>query len=530
VLQHSPLYFWFPPAAAHYVTPGYVDSWRYQAFSELASVYRQISWGERRHRKVHAMNQIPGRPSSGTSPQQVFDELQAHRWQVAGTSAGQRVLKLQRLKDAIIRHRRMLADAVHADFGKHRAETELSEIQPLLLELNEALRHLPRWIRPSRVRTPWVLAGTQAEIRREPKGVVLILAPWNYPVNLALAPLVAAVAAGNCVLLKPSEKAPRTAQAISLVIAAAFEAHEVACLLGGADLAEALLSLPFDHIFFTGSSRIGRLVMRAAADHLAGVTLELGGKSPAIVDGGAAMATAAERVVWGKFINAGQTCIAPDYVLVQESAAGAFVEQAARSVRRFHRSPADGSGGDLCRIIDEAAWDRLTATLHATLRGGARLAVGGDSSRADRYLSPTILTHVSGDMPIMQEEIFGPILPVLTYRTLDEAAAFVRSRPKPLALYVFSGRRQVFDHVLHRTTAGGTVWNNVLLHFGNPNLPFGGVGASGLGNYHGWFGFRTFSHERAVMRQGRFSMMSPFYPPYGSRTVRRLKWLSRLIG
>jgi aldehyde dehydrogenase (NAD+) len=377
---------------------------------------------------------------------------------------------------------------------------------------------------PVHRRTPWVLIGTRSEIRHQPRGVVLILSPWNYPVNLTLAPLVAAVAAGNCVMLKPSERAPHTASALGRLVADVFDSSEVACVTGGREVVETLLTFPFDHFFFTGASEKGRAVMRAAAEHLASVTLELGGKSPALVHEDAAIADAAERIVWGKWLNAGQTCIAPDYVLVHERQKDAFVACAVRVVERFTNArgaPTD----DFTRVVDDAARQRLASMLDAAVRDGARVATGG-IRRHDRFMGPTILTDVRAATPLMQEEIFGPILPVLPYRTLDDAIAFVRDRPSPLALYVFSRNSQVFDDVVRQTAAGGSVWNHVVLQFANPYLPFG----AGLGAYHGEFGFRAFSRERALVLQQRFSATRWFYPPYGQHTRRRLGWLQRLTG
>jgi aldehyde dehydrogenase (NAD+) len=479
-------------------------------------------------------------PESGAAPavrqnrrmahsiEQAFDRLRARRWSVAERPLAWRVEALRRLRRTIGRRREALVEAVQADLGRHPAETELAEMQPLLGELNHAIAHLPRWARPAPRATGVLMTGTRSEVRYEPKGVVLILSPWNYPVNLALAPLAAAVAAGNCVVVKGSEKAPRVAEAVGAIVDEAFDAGEVTAVAGGPDVAERLLALPFDHVFFCGSAHVGRAVMRAAAVHLAGVTLELGGKSPVIVDARADVAAAAERVVWGKFVNAGQTCIAPDYALVHESCHAAFVERAVQALHRSFPAADAGRPEGYSRIIDAAAWRRLTRVLQATVAAGARVAAGGAASEADRYIAPTIVTGVRADAPIMEAEIFGPILPILTYADLDQAIAFVRERPKPLALYVFSRDPAVFERTMRGTTAGGTMWNNVLLHFANPDLPFGGVGASGAGRYHGWYGFREFSHERAVMVQGRFSLLKLFHPPYTRRTERLLSLVRRL--
>ena len=457
----------------------------------------------------------------------LFAAQQAHRWTMAGTTAAERIALLRRLKAAIVAQRQPLYDAMYADFHKHPTEVELTEIQPTLQEIGHAIKHLKRWMKPRKVRTPALLAGTRSAVRYEPKGVVLILAPWNYPFGLLLNPLVAAVAAGNCAIVRPSEKVPHTARVLAAIIAAAFQPHEVALVGGAVDAADYLLTLPFDHIFFTGSIAVGRKVAAAAGRALIPVTLELGGKSPVIVDQSADLAASAERIVWGKFINAGQTCVAPDYVLVHAAQAPALLAALTTALARLYGdAAAQRANPDLCRIIDDRAFARLVALLDASVAAGARLVTGGERDAGTRYLAPTILADVTGAMPVMEDEIFGPILPVLTYTTLDEALSFVNARPKPLALYIFSRDRGATDTMLARTTAGGTAVNNVVLHLAHPELPFGGVGTSGHGSYHGSYGFRTFSHERAVLVQGRWNAARLLYPPYG----RRVRALARLLG
>ncbi|HSE47741.1 MAG TPA: aldehyde dehydrogenase family protein [Terriglobales bacterium] len=464
-----------------------------------------------------------------------FAALQANRWTVAQTSAADRIAKLKRLRAALVARRAELRGALQADLHRPPEESEILELQPLLLELDHAIRNLRGWMRPRRVATPLLLLGTRSEVRFEPRGVALILAPWNYPADLALTPLIAAVAAGNCVLLKPSEKAPRTSEVVAAIVRDAFPADEVTCVLGGPEVAQALTALPFDHIFFTGSTRLGKQVMRAAAENLASVTLELGGKSPALVDETADLTIAAERIAWGKFVNAGQTCIAPDYVLVHHSRERAFVAALRSATESMYGAGAEvRRSPDYCRLIEPAAAARLIAALDAALAPSsghpAHLELGGEFDRASCYLAPTIVSGVAPDSPLMRDEIFGPILPVVTYQTLDEALLLIRSRPAPLALYVFSRDREPLERVLRETSAGATVWNTTLLHFGNHNLPFGGVGASGMGNYHGWFGFRAFSHERAVLRQTRLSMLRRLFPPYTDTTRKLLALLDRLLG
>jgi aldehyde dehydrogenase (NAD+) len=459
----------------------------------------------------------------------LFARMQARRPAVAAEGPRARRARLDRFAAAIERHRGALAAAMHADFGKPAVEVELTEVQLVLAELDHARRHLARWMRPRRVGTPPLLAGTRSEVRYEPRGVALILAPWNYPVYLLLNPLVAAVAAGNCAVVKPSEKTPATAEALRALLADAFDESEVAVVTGDAGVAEALLALPFDHVFFTGSTRVGRLVMAAAARHLASVTLELGGKSPAVVGPGADLRAAARRILWSKCINAGQTCIAPDYALVHRPARAAFVAELRAAMREFFGSPSPAPSGDVARIVDDAGWARLARLVDEAVAAGARIEAGGGRDAATRWLAPTVLTGVGPETGLMKEEIFGPILPVLEFDGWDDAAARIEALGRPLALYVFVRRPAEAEPLLRRAPSGGAVVNNVALHLTNPGLPFGGVGASGMGSYHGWYGFRAFSHERAVMRQVWPSAVSLFFPPYGARTWRLARVMRKLL-
>jgi aldehyde dehydrogenase (NAD+) len=405
---------------------------------------------------------------------------------------------------------------MHVDFRKHRSEAELSEIQLVMTELNEAIARVGDWMRPVGVSTPIHLMGTRSQIRYEPRGVVLIMAAWNYPFALIFAPLVAAVAAGNAVMVRPSERVPATNAVARAILADVFNADELTFVDGDRSTADALLALPFDHVFFTGSTPVGHRIMAASASQLSSVTLELGGKSPAVVDETAAIDKAAARIMWGKFVNAGQTCVAPDYVLVHASKATAFFDACRRTLAGFYGdSPAaQRASSDFCRIIDDGNWTRLAALLADAVRAGAKIEAGGETGEAERYIAPTILSGVAPDAAIMNEEIFGPILPVLTFTSPDDLYRALRGRPKPLALYYFSTDAARIDDLLRHTSAGGTVINNCLIHLLNPNLPFGGVGDSGFGRYHGRYGFETFSHARAVVTQGSLSLGHLFYPPY----------------
>lgn len=477
-------------------------------------------------------------PAAGPAPDPVaevrrlFDAQRAARWRVASLGAAERVDRLRRLRDAIREARPAILEAIREDFGKHPVEGELTEVLPAIEEATVAIRSLRRWMRPRRAGTPLLLLGTSSEVRYEPKGVVLVLAPWNYPFLLAITPVIAALAAGNTVVLRPSEKTPRTARAIRDLLARTFPEDEVAVVVGSRAVADALLELPFDHILFTGSPAVGRKVMAAAARHLTPVTLELGGKSPAVVDDTADLAATAARLAWAKFINGGQTCVAPDYVLVHERVAARFEEELVGALARFYgrEEAARLRATDLAGLVDVAAGARLDGLVQAAVAQGARLVVGGQVDAAARRMAPTVLADVREDSPVMAEEIFGPVLPVLTYRDLDEAIARIRARPKPLALYVFSQSRRNVERVLGQTTAGGSCVNNAVIHIGNPNLPFGGVGESGMGHYHGRWGFEAMSHPRAVLRQRTWAGTHLFFPPYTDAVKRVLGLLRRLIG
>jgi aldehyde dehydrogenase (NAD+) len=429
--------------------------------------------------------------------------------------------QLERVRRMFVEQEDRLVDALVADLGKPRIEAYTTDIAFTVNEIDHALKHLASWIKPEKVKVPLNFRPGSASLIPEPLGTVCIIAPWNYPVQLLFAPLVAALAAGNTAVLKPSEVTPTVSALVEELVAEYFTANTVAVVTGAVDETTALLEERFDHIFYTGNGKVGRIVMRAAAEHLTPVTLELGGKSPAIVAADADIAVSAKRIAWAKFLNAGQTCVAPDYVLVEDSVEDEFVSAVADAVTSMYgadpyRSP------DYARIVNERHHDRLMQLLDAG--GYDATVVGGTGDRTERYLAPTVLAGVKPDAAVMDDEIFGPILPVLAVGDVDEAIRFVNDREKPLALYAFSGSSEVLAHVVANTSAGGVTLNHAVVHLAVPDLPFGGVGASGMGSYHGKSGFDTFSHRKGVLDKPTWPDPSLLYPPYSAtkqRIIRR---------
>lgn len=442
----------------------------------------------------------------------IFEAQKAHQEAVAATTAAQRQEKLRRLHDTVLRLRPAIREALHKDFRRHPTEVDLTEVYPVTNEVKHALKHLPRWMRPQKVGTPLALFGSRSYVLHEPKGQALIISPWNFPVMLSLGPLVSAVAAGNTVMLKPSEHTPHSAGVIRQIVQSVFEEREVAVIEGGVETSTALLELPFHHIFFTGAPSVGKVVMRAAAEHLASVTLELGGKSPTIVDETADIARAARRIAWAKWMNNGQVCIAPDYLLVHESRAEELVNRVSANLRKFYGDDASKSRS-YARIVNDRHFSRVARLVDTP---GARVLVGGRTSAAERYVGPTILTDVPLTADVMNEEIFGPVLPVFRFQHLDEALEIIRAREKPLALYLYTQSEENAQYVLKHTRAGGTCINHSGVHFFNNDLPFGGSNHSGLGKSHGFYGFQAFSNQRGVLQQwAPFSAIELMMPPYG---------------
>ncbi len=424
-----------------------------------------------------------------------------------------RLAMLHKLRDAILKHERELTDALYRDLHKSYEEAYLTEISIVLGEIDNFLKHLKRWAAPSKKKTPLKLKPAKSAIITEPLGVALIIAPWNYPVQLLLNPLVGAIAAGCTAILKPSPYVPNVAEALDRLIKECFSEEYVAVVQGHREVNSALLEERYDIIFFTGSPDLGRVVMRAAAENLTPVVLELGGKSPVVVDKSADIAIAAKRIAWGKTLNAGQTCIAPDYLLIHHEVKEAFIEAFKRSIVEFHGEDVQQSK-HYVRMVSAKAFERVSGYLaDGTIRHGGRV------DTLDRYIEPTLLDNVSEDSAVMREEIFGPVLPIIEIGDIEEAIAFINDREKPLALYVFAEKERA-ERVIALTSSGGACINDVIMHIANERMPFGGVGNSGMGRYHGRDSLYAFSHRRSVLTSSTRVDIPFRYMPY--------KWFKRI--
>lgn len=442
------------------------------------------------------------------------------------STAKERIERLKKLNNWIISNRKDIQNALYADFKKPPVETDLSEIFAVTSEITHAIKNLKSWMKPKSVPTPITMFGTSGKIYFEPKGCALIISPWNYPFNLAIGPLVSALAAGCTAVIKPSELTPNTSTLIERMVSELFEPFEVAVFQGEAEVAKALLELPFDHIFFTGSPAIGKIVMKAAAENLTSVTLELGGKSPAIVDAEANLKDAAEKLIYGKYVNCGQTCIAPDYLLVHESIQEEFLVELKVALKKMYDSNYVGieKSPDLARIINDKHFGRLIEYLKDALDKDAKIEFGANYDAPTRYIEPTIISNVTNDMSLMKEEIFGPILPIKTFKMLNEAISFINSKPKPLALYYFGNNSKHAELVLKETSSGNILINDCLVHFLNLEIPFGGVNNSGMGKAHGHFGFLAFSNEKGALKQRiGINNATLLKPPYSIRTQKIIK-------
>lgn len=463
----------------------------------------------------------PG-PSAGASYDALLQSQRAYFAGGATRPLGFRLEQLERLEKALLDHQTALLNALRTTLGKSATEAFTTEVAVLLEEIHFCRKNLKRWMRPRRVRTPLFLWPGSSWILSEPVGVALIIGPWNYPVQLVLGPLIAAIAAGCCAVIKPSELTPAVTEILDRLIAQTFPKQYVCLVTGGVEETSRLLEQRFDHVFFTGSTRVGRIVYQAAAKHLTPVTLELGGKSPAIVCADADISLAARRIAWGKFLNAGQTCVAPDYVYVHQSVRPRFLNELQKTIQGFFGADARNSES-YGRIVNDQHFDRL-----AKLVDPAKVAMGAQQDRAARYFAPTVLQEVDWKDAVMQEEIFGPILPVLDFTDLDAVLSRLSALDKPLAAYFFSSSPAQQEKFLARYAFGGGCINDTVLHLSSARLPFGGAGSSGLGAYHGESGFQTFSHRKSVLKKSRFFDLAVRYPPYSDAKLAKIRRLFKL--
>ena len=459
----------------------------------------------------------------------IFDLQKSNQLAVKLASIDDRKAKLKKLKAAIKASESFIFDALKKDLRKPVFESAVFEVFFIYAEIDFAIKNLSLWTSPQIVPSNLLNLMTKCSITYEPKGVCLIIAPWNYPLQLLMSPLISAIAAGNCCILKPSELAPATSNVIKKLIKEIFNESEITVVEGDATVSTELLSLPFNHIFFTGSTQIGKVVMEAASKYLASVTLELGGKSPVIIDEQVDLKKAVDKIVWGKLANAGQTCIAPDYVFVHKDQQEKFIDLLKANIEKKYFTNQQLNKEDYGTIISDNHFKRLKILVDDAVQKGAQIKIGVTFEEPDRTVYPTVLTNVSLDSRIMQEEIFGPVLPVLTYKNINEVIEYVNAHNKPLALYVFSSSKQNVESVLKQTSSGGTCINDVMIHISNPNLSFGGINTSGMGGSHGFFGFKAFSHERSVMYQSQLVDISKIiYPPYKGKEL-ILKLLRKLM-
>lgn len=430
----------------------------------------------------------------------IFNKQKLNQKKIAETSVKERCQKLQHLLETLLDHRKELQEALYKDLGKHPTEVDITELLAIKDQIKQTQSQLKNWVKPKTVASPITQLGSTSYIHYEPKGVVLIISPWNFPISLTFSPLISAISAGNTAILKPSELTPHTSSVMQKIIQKNFKEEEVALIQGGVSTTTSLLKKPFNHIFFTGSPSVGKIVMKAAADHLCSVTLELGGKSPTIVDETADIKKAAARIAWGKTLNAGQICIAPDYLYVHESKQEELLERIKQEFSSLYgKNPQKSSSYP--RIISEKHFLRINKLIEDALEQGATLYSGGEKDQSERYIAPTLLTEVSSDATIMQEEIFGPVLPVFSYKNIEEPLTIIQQKEKPLALYLYSTNKKTIEKVINDTRAGGSSINHNLMHYLNHNLPFGGVNHSGIGKGHGKFGFEAFSNSRGIYKQ-----------------------------
>ncbi len=446
----------------------------------------------------------------------LFDRQKANQYAIGNSTYSDRIKKLNKLKKAVeVTYRDKIKEALYKDLKKPATEADLTEIYQIIGEIKHAKKYLWSWMKKQNVPTPLAMLGSSSWIKHEPKGVCLIISPWNFPFNLTFGPLVSAIAAGNTVILKPSEVTPHSSAVMAEIIKELFSEDEVALVEGEVETSQELLKLPFNHIFFTGSPNVGKIVMRAAAEHLTSVTLELGGKSPTIIDSTANLKTTAKRLVWGKFMNSGQICITPDYVLIQDSIKDKFLLECKKQIKTFFTDDASSSDS-YGRIVNEKHFERLVSYIEKAKSLNATIEIGGTYNKDEKYIEPTIISNLKPESNLLHEEIFGPIMPIITFNKLDEAIDYINKGSKPLALYIFSKSKKAINQIINNTRAGSTCINNNVVQYTNHHLPFGGSNTSGIGKSHGIFGFREFSNERSVMKQHTKGTIELLFPPYNN--------------
>jgi aldehyde dehydrogenase (NAD+) len=454
---------------------------------------------------------------------QAFSAQQAKAITLRSSTCEQRLAALDRFEQVFRASFEKIYRAAAEDFSKPEAEVDTGEILTVLTELKHVRKHLKRWMTPTSVRATAAMFGTKSKIISEPKGVSLIISPWNYPFNLSFGPMIWSIAAGNTVVLKPSEMTPAMSQVISEIVDKSFNSNLVTVFQGDAAVASYLTQKPFDHIFFTGSPAVGKLVMAEAAKNLSSVTLELGGKSPVIIDHTADLEKAAQSICFGKFANNGQTCIAPDYIYVHQSVKQDFLTAMSNAIdQQYGNQHQLTTNTDYCRIVNGGHFQRISGLINSAVEDGASIYKGGECIESQRFVAPTILTDIEPSSDIMQQEIFGPVLPVLEFSDIDKVIATINSNPKPLALYVFSKQKPFTDKVIEQTSAGDSAINATVIHILHQNLPFGGVNNSGIGKVGGQWGFQAFSHQRSIVddKLGLSGMLSPPYTPKVKRMVK----------
>ena len=459
---------------------------------------------------------------------EVFNSQIKNKTYLRDSSAKERIKRLEKIEKWINLNQEKIRTAIHKDFRKPYPEIDITEIFNTLAEIRTTKAKLRKWMKPKKVAPTLTMLTTDGYVQYVSKGVVLIISPWNYPFLLAIEPLVSAIAAGNTVIIKPSEVSFHTSAVIKEMISELFPGNEVKVFEGDKEIATYLLSKPFDHIFFTGSTAVGKIVLQAASEHFTSVTLELGGKSPVIVDSSADLQDAAQKLVWGKFLNGGQTCQGPDYLLIEKKIKKKFIDLLISFINKyFGNTPEEiESSKDFARIINSNHIDRLIIYFEEAKKLGAKIEFGGIYDKETNYFSPTILSGTFTGTKLMEEEIFGPILPVITFDKTEEALEIINSKTPPLAIYIFSKEKRTINKIKANTVSGGMVINDLVLQFSHYNLPFGGIKESGLGTAHGFYGFETFSNRRAILKHHKFSPIKLFYPPY---TKNKQKLINLLI-